>query len=81
MTDADYRQMEELEQERLERTLAILTRVALGVSNYDDARFLAAELGVGNLWPRNQKELADAHNSALRQSAEARQEVVDDKNP
>ena len=61
--------MEELERERLERTLAALTRVALGQSNYDDAFFLAAELGVRHLWP-SLKEFIDAHNTEVRQPPE-----------
>jgi hypothetical protein len=53
MTD---HQQAELEQERLERIIEALDRVATGFSNYDTARFLAAELGVRHLWLKQPKE-------------------------
>lgn len=46
----DYQQMQSLEQERIERTLDVLARVATGASNYNDAAFLAGELGLRHLW-------------------------------
>jgi hypothetical protein len=41
---------QELEQERMQRTLEALQRVATGTSTSDDAAFLASELGLSNQW-------------------------------
>ena len=43
---SDERWQEELEQERMMRSLEVLQRVARGLSNEQDALFLAAELGL-----------------------------------
>lgn len=46
MSDGDYRQQQELEEERVERTIEAIRRVDNGTATHDDAEFLAAELGV-----------------------------------
>ncbi len=46
MEDGDYRQQQELEEERMQRTLEALRRVDQGIATHDDTEFLAAELGV-----------------------------------
>jgi len=44
--DDDGRAMQELDAERLQRTLETLDRVQAGEANDEDVAFLAAELGV-----------------------------------
>ena len=44
--DGDYRQQQELEEERQQKILRALNRVASGVSTHRDARLLAAECGI-----------------------------------
>lgn len=46
MNEADYRQQQELEEERLQKTLESLHRVDNGTATHQDVEFLAAELGV-----------------------------------
>lgn len=46
MSDGDERQQQELEEERMQRTLEALTRVDNGTATHDDMTFLASELGV-----------------------------------
>ena len=44
--DGDYRQQQELEEERQQKIMRSLDRVASGVSTHRDARLLAAECGI-----------------------------------
>jgi hypothetical protein len=46
MDDCDERWQQELEQERMEKTLEALERVDRGLATHDDAEFLASELGL-----------------------------------
>jgi hypothetical protein len=46
VNDGDYRQQQQLEEERLQRTLEALNRVDRGTATHDDVTFLASELGV-----------------------------------
>lgn len=46
MGGADFRQMQELEEERMALLVVVLDRVARGLSNAHDARELARELGL-----------------------------------
>ena len=50
MIAADAWAQEELQRERMERSLEALERVAAGTSTSDDAAFLASELGLSNQW-------------------------------
>lgn len=50
MIAADAWAQEELQRERMERSLEALERVAAGTSTADDAAFLAAELGLSKQW-------------------------------
>lgn len=51
---ADWRQQQELEEERERRTLEALQRVDNGLATHEDVLFLASELGV----TFKQKEIA-----------------------
>jgi len=53
---SDDRQQSELEQERLQRIIEALDRVATGFSTYDTAAFLAAELGMRHIWLKQPTE-------------------------
>ena len=44
--DGDYRQQQELEEERQQKIVRALDRVASGVSSVRDARLLASEIGI-----------------------------------
>lgn len=50
----DYRQQQELEEERMRETEDVLRRVDSGLATHDDVEFLARELGV----PLKHKEAA-----------------------
>ena len=46
MSDGDYRQQQELEEERQQRIMEILERVRTGTTTEEDASVLAHELGI-----------------------------------
>lgn len=46
MDEADYRQQQEMEEERYDHIIQILGRVAMGSSTVDDALELGRELGL-----------------------------------
>ena len=46
MTGADYRQQQELQEERETLTLEALERVDNGMATHEDVLFLAGELGI-----------------------------------
>lgn len=46
MSGADFRQQQELEEERQQRAIESLQRVDHGTATHDDVLFLAAELGL-----------------------------------
>ena len=48
MNEPDYRQQQELEEEREQRTLETLRRVDHGMATHDDMLLLASELGLSS---------------------------------
>jgi hypothetical protein len=46
MDDGDYRQQQELEEERMLHTIEVLERIDNGLATHEDVEFLASELGL-----------------------------------
>ena len=46
MDGADFRQQQELEEEREQRTVEALARADRGMATHEDIAFLASELGI-----------------------------------
>ena len=46
MNSPDFRMQQELEEERMMRSLKVLRRVDRGMATHDDVMFLASELGL-----------------------------------
>jgi hypothetical protein len=55
MGGADFRMQEELEHERFALLDSILQRVARGLSDENDARELARELGISRYWSNHEQ--------------------------
>lgn len=58
MSEDDARQQEEMERERMERGLDVLSRVQRGMTTMDDVWFLASELGLTNEFRHTQQRRA-----------------------
>jgi len=61
MGGADFQQQAELEAERFALLDSILRRVASGLSDANDARVLAGELGLSCYWSDDERNAKNTH--------------------